>query len=409
MRSGILLIVLTLIAVSQLFTATSYGEEQKQIQIKTKMNLPEKIQAGETVDFTIDVTYKGPYSWVKNLEPRFEIVPSRASNDIDIQYDDSVADFTIWKGHIHTLHGTLHVSEDTPFEAIYLSISFEGVARFDEQVVSVDPDSTVSLIIESPFEISDPQTPLEEHYDIEIVGLKEEYEIGEEYSFYFVISGYGHSCANYETKYPDENGNIIGMGAEVLCAPGTSMHEFKINPLDQRGTLGNVGIKNPGIYTVSVIFDKPNKYFPTKISKEFRVVEPFTNFNNLSPLKQIKSGISLIDVQCQDGKHTVYKYNRMRVACVSEETQSELWSRGWATTRFYTEEDTSPHALCNNYEGKWHPEYEGCREITDLQCSLMGGEFADGLKICYDGICPVDKTFTLCVTNPDLIPKENEN
>jgi len=39
----------------------------------------------------------------------------------------------------------------------------------------------------------------------------------------------------------------------------------------------------------------------------------------------------------------------------------------------------------------------------------MGGEFVDNLKICYDGICPVDKTYTLCVTNPDLISGEKEN
>jgi hypothetical protein len=42
----------------------------------------------------------------------------------------------------------------------------------------------------------------------------------------------------------------------------------------------------------------------------------------------------------------------MSVACVSEETQNELWGRGRETMRFYTEEDTSSHALCNNYEGK---------------------------------------------------------
>jgi hypothetical protein len=43
-----------------------------------------------------------------------------------------------------------------------------------------------------------------------------------------------------------------------------------------------------------------------------------------SPLKQIKSGVALIDVECNDGKLPVYKYNRMSVACVSEETQNEL-------------------------------------------------------------------------------------
>jgi len=104
-------------------------------------------------------------------------------------------------------------------------------------------------------------------------------------------------------------------------------------------------------------------------------VVPFDNNQILSPLKQIKSGVALVDVKCNDGKYPAYKYNRMKVACVSEETQNELWSRGWATMRFYTDEDTSPHALCNNFEGKWHPENGGCRNISDLQCSLMGGEF----------------------------------
>jgi len=121
-----------------------------------------------------------------------------------------------------------------------------------------------------------------------------------------------------------------------------------------------------------------------------------------SPLKQIKNGVALIDVKCNEGKYLSYKSDRMRVACVSEETQSALWHRGWATMRLIMQGENISHALCNNYEGKWHPEYDGCRDVTDLQCSLMGGEFVDDLKICYNGICPVDKTYTLCVTNPDI-------
>ncbi|QLH10814.1 serpin family protein [Nitrosarchaeum sp. AC2] len=122
-----------------------------------------------------------------------------------------------------------------------------------------------------------------------------------------------------------------------------------------------------------------------------------------SPLKQIKKGVALIDIQCPDEKHPVYKYNRMRVACVSEETQNELWNRGWATMRLSMSDDDISHALCNNYEGKWHPEYEGCRDVTVLQCSLMGGKFVDNLKICYNDICPENRTYTVCVTNFDKL------
>ena len=325
MKTRLFLMVLTGIVISQLFAVISYGEEQKQIQVTTKMNFPEKIPVGEPVNFTIDVTYKGPYSWVKNLEPRFEIVPSRATNDINIQYDDSISDFTIWNGHIHTLHGSLQVSEDTQFEAVFLSVSFDGQIRFDEQVVSVDPDSTVSLLIEKPQdEFSDSQTQ-EEHYDIEIFGLKDKYKVGEEYSFYFVISGYGYSCANYETKYPDESGQVIGLGAEVLCAPETSMHEFEINPIENRGTLGNTGIKNPGTYTVSVTFEKPSKYYPTISSKDFLVVES----TKLPPLKQIQSGIKFHNVECNEGLELVYKKADDTSACVTIFTKIELIVRGW--------------------------------------------------------------------------------
>lgn len=121
--------------------------------------------------------------------------------------------------------------------------------------------------------VKDEQQPIKEHYEIEIIGLKDEYAIGEEYSFYFVISGYGYACASHEATYPDENGNIMKTSVDVLCGAKQSMQEFEINYLERKGTLGNVAIKNPGTYTVTVIFEKPNKYFPTTVSKDFRVVE----------------------------------------------------------------------------------------------------------------------------------------
>ena len=49
-----------------------------------------------------------------------------------------------------------------------------------------------------------------------------------------------------------------------------------------------------------------------------------------SPLKQIKTGVALVDVICNEGKVPAYKYNAMRVACVSLETESQLVLRGWA-------------------------------------------------------------------------------
>lgn len=179
---------------------------------------------------------------------------------------------------------------------------------------------------------------LEEHYEIEILGLKDEYTVGEEYSFYFVILGYGYSCANHQVSYPDENGNIMSMGAEVLCAPGQSMHELKNNSLDGKRIFGNTGIKKSGTYTVTVTFEKPNKYYPTTISKEFRVVESTTeNFNKLSPLKQIKLGVATDKIRCNEGLKFILKYDA-NPACVKSESILKLAERGWIS-------ETDEHSL----------------------------------------------------------------
>ena len=112
-----------------------------------------------------------------------------------------------------------------------------------------------------------------ERYVIEILGLKDEYMLGEKYSFYFIISGYGHECAGINVSYPDEDGKLQGWGQEPLCDSNVPKREFKTNHHDRLEPFGNVTIKNPGEYTVTVIFEQPNKYFPTTVSKKFRVVE----------------------------------------------------------------------------------------------------------------------------------------
>ena len=119
-----------------------------------------------------------------------------------------------------------------------------------------------------------------------------------------------------------------------------------------------------------------------------------------SPLKQIKNGVALFDVTCNDNKIPTYKSDRMFVACVSEETHSKLIDRGWSLMRFVFPGETPANALCNSYEGgKWHPELEGCRGITDFQCSLIGGNFVTVDRICYNGIC-ADKKTDICTVNP---------
>ena len=111
-----------------------------------------------------------------------------------------------------------------------------------------------------------------ERYDIEIVGLKDEYALGEKYSFYFVVSGHGHECARINVSYPDEDGELVGWGQEPLCDANIVMHDFETSHDNRKELFGNVTIKKSGTYAVTVIFDQPSKYFPTTAIKEFQVI-----------------------------------------------------------------------------------------------------------------------------------------
>ncbi|MBI4131321.1 MAG: hypothetical protein HY476_02375 [Nitrosarchaeum sp.] len=164
----------------------------------------------------------------------------------------------------------------------------------------------------------------------------------------------------------------------------------------------------PYIHSIILPFDMKEKTFeefmewckPYYGERCTELYEKNLVLNVLSPLKQIKNGAALVDVQCSDGKVPAVRYDRMRVACVSLDTESKLVMRGWATMRLAMPGDNISEALCNNYKGKWHQEYNGCRSISDLQCSLIGGKFVNDLKICEDGICP-DKGYEICVTESE--------
>ena len=111
----------------------------------------------------------------------------------------------------------------------------------------------------------------QEHYEIEITGLKDVYIVGEKYDFSYIISGYGNSCGSKTVTFPDSNGDTI---ASASCIANLPMGIFVFDIQKEQGaTYGHVELKNPGIYTVTVTFDKPSKYFPTTVSKEFRVIE----------------------------------------------------------------------------------------------------------------------------------------
>jgi hypothetical protein len=121
-----------------------------------------------------------------------------------------------------------------------------------------------AILFESPFR--------EEYYEIEITGMKDIYLVGEQYDFSYIISGYGYQCGSKKVSFPDQNGEITKIISSSSCIAGVPMEEFVFDIQKEYGTtFGHIALNNPGTYTVSVTFDRPNQNFPTTVSKEFRV------------------------------------------------------------------------------------------------------------------------------------------
>ena len=95
----------------------------------------------------------------------------------------------------------------------------------------------------------------EEHYQIEITGMKDVYYVDESYSFSYVLSGFGDSCGSIDVTYPtDENENIT-MSSKDLCSE-TTPRDFVWDVQKERGTtFGHVKL-NSGEYFVKVEFKK---------------------------------------------------------------------------------------------------------------------------------------------------------
>jgi len=343
---------------------TTYAQEQKQFQVITKMNFPESIPTGKPVDFTIDITYKGPYSWVKNLEPKFEIVPSRAHYDVDIQYDDSISDYTVWKGHIHTLHGTIHVSEDTPFDAVFLSVSFEGVVRFDDAVVSVDPDSTISLSIGKSQQETTSKTQFHKGH---VEWISRCFMVGSD-----VVLRVTDPDMNYDSDLVEEFNVTIWSDNDDRKIAYTVTETGKDTGVFDANVFFTTTDSSPGkrlrIVDGSTVFAKYTDYtfsesykatdvINSVVTSGLSVLERHTDgsvsqitydpcalmlfaqnhdqFEQMDvfyppPLKQISSGLSGDEVRCKESFSLMTKHDGSP-ACVTESTKQKLVERGWTT------------------------------------------------------------------------------
>ena len=91
-----------------------------------------------------------------------------------------------------------------------------------------------------------------------------------------------------------------------------------------------------GRYEISLMNIVPYPTTTKGISDEYIATINITKNNHEmlpAPLKQIKKGIELNDVKCNEGKKIAYKYDLSRLVCVSPIGFDKLIERGWALSK----------------------------------------------------------------------------
>ena len=125
--------------------------------------------------------------------------------------------------------------------------------------------------------------------------------------------------------------------SDVLCVwEGQAIVTFLIYDTTENQEIrfisGKVMTEYFGPYAIKLLGIKPYPTSTKDISEQYVAtlsISKNKKENIPAPLKQIATGMSLVDVKCNDGKHPAYKYNRIMVACVSEGTLEKLIERGY--------------------------------------------------------------------------------
>lgn len=126
----------------------------------------------------------------------------------------------------------------------------------------------------------------DEHYEIEIIGLDDIYTTEEVYFFDYNISGYGDACAKITVNYPDENGKTITKTSIPSCVAERNFISIDTNSFS--GILGNVTVKIPGKYSVSVTYEPIGSLLSATKTKEFEIVPVNDDYELFTKEKRVK-------------------------------------------------------------------------------------------------------------------------
>ena len=165
------------------------------------------------------------------------------------------------------------------------------------------------------------------HYSLEIQGMKDVYNVGEEYSFYYTLSGFGHTCRSWIVSYPDHNGEIKKAGEALDCTRSTNKELSYDSRKDSRMFTSQVP-KIEGKYNVTVSLENLGS-----VIHEFRVVS------------DIQNDYELDEALCMGGRGFIVNEECERIGKYDPTTGLPL---------------VENKEQCDRLDGKWNAEQKIC-------------------------------------------------
>ncbi len=165
------------------------------------------------------------------------------------------------------------------------------------------------------------------HYSLEIKGMKDTYHIGEQYSFYYTLSGFGHTCHSWIVSYPDQNGEFNQAGEAIDCSRPTNKELSYDSRKDSRIFSSKIP-EIEGKYNVTVSLEdlEPVIY-------EFRVISSSQNAYELDEALCIGGRGYIVNDECE----RIGKYDSVTGLPIVENKEQ-----------------------CDMLEGKWDEKQKTC-------------------------------------------------
>ena len=148
------------------------------------------------------------------------------------------------------------------------------------------------------------------HHTLEIHGMNDTYNTGEQYSFYYTISGFGKTCGTWITSYPDPTGKHTKAGEAIDCTRGQNSQISYDSRKDNRVFSSQIP-EIPGIYNVTVNVEgmEPAVYFfkvvPSEEQKSLDTQSDITEYwkeqaknnSNVETVEPVKASEDKLDTE----------------------------------------------------------------------------------------------------------------